>query len=82
MAGICSRHPEYEATCAACNGTPWELLGTTQDDWEAHCREAESEGLMSCPLCVFPAMYRRACRQPDGRYMCPRCGRYFTEVAS
>jgi predicted RNA-binding Zn-ribbon protein involved in translation (DUF1610 family) len=60
-----------------CEAMPWDLLGTTQQRYEDAVKDAMSEGLLKCPKCGFDQMFKKTCRQPDGRYMCPCCGRYF-----
>lgn len=74
---ICSIHRKPVEGCKMCEAMPWDLLGGTKEEWEAGVKDAASEGLLKCPLCNFGGMYKKTCRQPDGRYMCPCCGRYF-----
>lgn len=76
MAGICSRHRTYQADCKACNATPADVLGVSQQNWDAHVVEAQSEGTIRCAHCGF-TMYRKTCRLGCGEYLCPRCVEVF-----
>jgi len=74
---ICSIHRNKVDGCPMCEAMPWDLLGGTQEQYEAKVADAASEGLLTCPKCNFNGMYKKTCRQDDGRYMCPCCGNYF-----
>lgn len=74
---ICSIHRKPVEGCRACHSMPWDLLGGTKEEYEAGVADAVSEGLLTCPKCGFNQMFKKTCRQPDGRYMCPCCGKYF-----
>ncbi len=56
---------------------PWDIFGITKREYEAIESDANSEGLIICTNCGFGGMYKKTCRQPDGKFMCPCCGRYF-----
>lgn len=74
---ICSIHRIPKEGCKMCETTIWEFFGQTKEQYEASLADAKSEGLLTCPNCGFNQMFKKTCRQPDGRYICPRCGRYF-----
>lgn len=79
MAGICGVHRNKVEGCRMCESTPWELLDVTKEQYENSVANAASEGLMECPKCHFNQMYKKGCRQKDGKYRCPRCGNLFVE---
>lgn len=74
---ICSTHKEKTKGCSLCESIPWDIFNISKKDWEDGVDDASSEGLLTCPLCNFGGMFKKTCRQTDGRYMCPCCGKYF-----
>jgi predicted RNA-binding Zn-ribbon protein involved in translation (DUF1610 family) len=82
VSGVCSRHhPTLGPVegCELCHTQPWELLGVSVAAWDQQLADAKSEGEINCAHCGF-AMFKKTCRERDGRYMCPCCGKYFRET--
>lgn len=74
---ICSIHKDKTKACNLCESMPWDIFNISKKDWKDGVDDASSEGLLTCPLCNFGGMFKKTCRQKNGRYMCPCCGKYF-----
>jgi formylmethanofuran dehydrogenase subunit E len=74
---ICSVHRVAVDGCKLCHAKPWDVFKTTEDDWNKKLDNAKSEGVITCPKCDFGGMYKKTCRQSDGRYLCPCCSNKF-----
>jgi len=62
MAGICSRHRDYDANCKLCNTLPQNIL----PDYNKKVAEAEAAGTHSCAKCGY--LYYLTVDS------CPNCG--------
>jgi hypothetical protein len=65
---VCSRHQVYDPDCRLCNTTPAELLGVSQEQWDAKLAEAEEAGEHECTACGM-VFYLTVSS-------CPKCGVY------
>ena len=68
MAGICSKHREFNIECKLCNMIAPYVLNITQEEWETQRVAAITDKVSLCAYCGFPQ-----CDKQNN--ICRYCGR-------